>query len=224
MRNLLVICLVFFSLNAFSQKVTNVTGVAYTVSDTEMAATFLENTVDAKVGVSALIKGESLQRLYGLKDATLSLKVTPVHIGKELVQLLEFESSDEGEVIPADSRSNDLWFQHIAIVVKDMDQAYTKVRKQKVEHVSTGPQILPDYIPAAAGIAAFYFRDKDDHNLELIYFPKDKGNPKWKTQSNELFLGIDHTAIGIEDTDISMAFYKDVLGLKVAGNLSLIHI
>ena len=61
-------------------------------------------------------------------------------------------------------------------------------------------------------------RDKDEHNLELIYFPKDKGNPKWKKESSNPFLGIDHTAIGISDTDESLKFYRDVLKLRVAGN------
>src|SRR5262249_54584479 len=31
------------------------------------------------------------------------------------------------------------------------------------------------------------------------------------------FLGIDHTAIVISDTDASLRFYRDVLGLQVAG-------
>jgi len=31
-------------------------------------------------------------------------------------------------------------------------------------------------------------------------------------------LGIDHSAIGIEETEESLLFYQDVLGLKVAGN------
>jgi catechol 2,3-dioxygenase-like lactoylglutathione lyase family enzyme len=32
-----------------------------------------------------------------------------------------------------------------------------------------------------------------------------------------LFLGIDHTAIVVSDTDASLAFYRDALGLTVAG-------
>ncbi len=32
-----------------------------------------------------------------------------------------------------------------------------------------------------------------------------------------LFLGIDHTAIVVSDTDKSLAFYRDLLGLRVAG-------
>jgi catechol 2,3-dioxygenase-like lactoylglutathione lyase family enzyme len=33
----------------------------------------------------------------------------------------------------------------------------------------------------------------------------------------KLFLGIDHTAIVVSNTEVSLRFYQDVLGLKVAG-------
>ncbi len=83
--------------------------------------------------------------------------------------------------------------------------------------VSTGPQTLPPSIPAAAGIKAFYFRDPDQHNLEIIYFPPGKGDPRWQEKTDKLFLGIDHTAIGIASTDASLKFYRDLLGLRKAG-------
>src|SRR5262249_1836363 len=36
-------------------------------------------------------------------------------------------ASGAGRPVPADSRSNDLWFEHMAIVVSDMDAAYARV-------------------------------------------------------------------------------------------------
>ncbi len=77
---------------------------------------------------------------------------------------------------------------------------------------------LPETIPAAAGIKAFYLRDPDGHNLEVIFFPPDKGDPRWQAPTDDLFLGIDHTAIAVKDTDRGLSFYRDILGLKVAGN------
>jgi catechol 2,3-dioxygenase-like lactoylglutathione lyase family enzyme len=53
--------------------------------------------------------------------------------------------------------------------------------------------------------------------LELIQFPPDKGKPKWQEAGGRLFLGIDHTAIVVADTDASLRLYRDVLGLEVAG-------
>src|SRR5207244_11554715 len=99
----------------------------------------------------------------------------------------------------------------------DMDQALPKLRAIKVHLVSTAPQTLQPYIPAALGIKAFYFRDPDQHNLEIIDFPLGKGDPRWQQKKDKLFLGIDHTAIGISNTDASLKFYRDLLGLHKAG-------
>ena len=43
-----------------------------------------------------------------------------------------------GRPAPADSRSNDRWFQHVAIIVSDMDRAYARLRQFKVQQASTG--------------------------------------------------------------------------------------
>jgi catechol 2,3-dioxygenase-like lactoylglutathione lyase family enzyme len=124
-----------------------------------------------------------------------------------------------GRPVPIDSRSNDRWFQHVAIIVADMDKAYGHLRANKVRHVSTAPQTLPSYITAAAGIKAFYFKDPDDHVLEILSFPQDKGARKWHElkRSGRLFLGIDHTAIVVGDTETSLRYYRDTLGLTLAG-------
>ena len=122
-----------------------------------------------------------------------------------------------GKPIPIDSKSNDLWFQHIAIVVSDMAAAYRHLRKFKVQHVSTAPQTIPKWNKAAADIQAFYFQDPDRHNLEIIYFPPGTGNPKWQ-KSDRVFLGIDHTAIVVSNTRASLRFYRDFLGMKIAGS------
>lgn len=139
-----------------------------------------------------------------------------MRLGEEFIDLTEY-LTPRGRPIPVDSRSNDQWFQHIAIVVSDMDRAYQQLRANKVQHTSTGPQRIPDWNKAAAGIKAFYFKDPDGHNLELIYFPSGKGNPKWQQSNGRLFLGIDHTAITVSDTARSLDFYRDVLGMKLAG-------
>jgi len=49
------------------------------------------------------------------------------------------------------------------------------------------------------------------------FFPDRKGDPKWQRAGTNIFLGIDHTAIVVSDTDKSLAFYRDLLGLRVAG-------
>ena len=53
--------------------------------------------------------------------------------------------------------------------------------------------------------------------MEILQFPPDKGLEKWHRPSGKLFLGIDHTAIVVADTDASLKFYRDLLGMHVAG-------
>jgi catechol 2,3-dioxygenase-like lactoylglutathione lyase family enzyme len=74
---------------------------------------------------------------------------------------------------------------------------------------------LTAWNPVAGGIESFYFKDPDGHNLELIHFPTGKGDPKWQRQTTSLFLGIDRTAIVVDNTAISLAFYCDLLGMKL---------
>ena len=205
--------------NGRSQSVEAVTKVSITVSDLERSIDFYTSVLPFQKVKEYSLSGSATQRLFGIRDPQLSVKIALLSLGEEYIELMEFNTTKlEGRKIPNDSRSNDLWFQHIAIVVNDMDKAYEQLVKHQVPHVSTAPQTLPDYIPTAAGIAAFYFRDPDDHNLEIIYFPKGKGNPKWQNNKERIFLGIDHTAIGIENTKESLAFYEDLLHLRVAGN------
>src|ERR1043165_6263842 len=191
----------------------SVDGVGVTVSDMDRAVAFYSELAFQKVSDVEVV-GDAYEHLEGVFGARM--RIVQMQLGGEHIDLIQF-LAPPGRPIPADSRSNDLWFQHIAIVVRDMEAAFAKLRELKVQFVSTAPQTLPPSIPAAAGIKAFYFRDPDQHNLELIYFPPGKGDPRWQNKTDKLFLGIDHTAIGISNTDASLRFYRDLLGLRKAG-------
>src|SRR5246127_368155 len=139
-----------------------------------------------------------------------------MRLGDEFVELTEY-LAPKGRPIMAGARSNDRSFQHIAIIVSDMDKAYAWLRQNKVEHASSGPQRLPDWNKNASGIRAFYFKDQDGHPLEILEFPPDKGAEKWHRSSGKLFRGIDHTAIVVGDTEQSLRFYRDLLGMHIVG-------
>ena len=214
--------IILFAVSGFTQlkaqTITGITGVSFTVSNLDKALEFYTETLPFQKDTVFILKGENIQQLFNVSDTLLMVKVARLRLGDEQIELMEFQSEKiSGRQIPADSRSNDLWFQHIAIVVGDMAKAYQQLAENEVTHVSTSPQTLPAYLPAAAGISAFYFRDPDGHNLELIHFPAGKGDPKWQHGGDKLFLGIDHTAIGIEATKPSLEFYKNTLGLNIAG-------
>src|SRR5205809_6123051 len=190
-----------------------VKSVGMTVSDMDHSVTFYLALTFQKVSDIEVL-GEQYEHLEGVFGARM--RIVRMQLGNEYLDLTQY-LAPPGRPIPVDSRSNDLWFQHAAIVVRDMDQAFEKLRALKVQFVSTGPQTLPASLPAAAGIKAFYFRDPDQHNLEIIYFPLGKGDPRWQEKTDKLFLGIDHTAIGFSNTDASLKFYRDLLGLHKAG-------
>jgi catechol 2,3-dioxygenase-like lactoylglutathione lyase family enzyme len=191
-----------------------VAGVSITVGDLDKSVEFFTDVLDFDVESENEIAGDAVERLFAVFPARI--RTATMRLGDERVTLMQF-IAPEGRAFPADSRSMDYWFQHIAIVVRDMDEAYARLREHRVRHISSGPQTLPDWNPNAGGIKAFYFTDPDGHALELIWFPKGKGDPRWQQPTTRLFLGIDHTAIGVSDTPASLAFYRDLLGLRVAG-------
>ncbi|MFL5401984.1 MAG: VOC family protein [Gemmatimonadales bacterium] len=188
--------------------------VGLTVSDMDQSIQFYTQVLDFEKVSDAEVAGpayEILEDVFGAR-----LRVVRLRLGDEVLQLTEY-LAPRGRPVPLDSRSNDRWFQHVAIIVSDMDRAYARLRQFRVRPGSTAPQLLPRTIPNAAGIRAFYFRDPDGHFLEILQFPPDKGNPKWQRAGGRLFLGIDHTAIVVRQTRASLGFYRDALGLRVAG-------
>jgi catechol 2,3-dioxygenase-like lactoylglutathione lyase family enzyme len=195
-------------------KVQAVAMVGFTVSDMDRSVEFYTRVLDFEKVSDDEVRGPAYEELHGLFG--VRLRVVRLRLGDEFLQLSEY-LTPKGRPVPPDSRSNDRWFQHVAIIVGDMDRAYARLRRFRVQHASTAPQLLPKTIPAAAGIRAFYFRDPDGHPLEVLQFPPDKGDPRWHRRSDRLFLGIDHTAIVVRSTRASLAFYRDVLGFRVVG-------
>jgi len=213
-----LVLLLFVTSPASQAAVHEVSAIGLTVGDLEREVEFYTKVLPfEKVSESSLAPGaaDELFALSGTQTRSAELR-----LGDEHITLTE-HVTNKGRPIPTDSRSFDHWFQHIAIVVSDMDLAYERLRRAKVKHVSTAPQTLPAWNTDAGGIKAFYFRDPEDHVLEIIWFPPGKGDPRWQHAGSEiggpLFLGIDHTAIVIGDTDRSLGFYTNVLGLRVVG-------
>ena len=189
-----------------------VAAVGMTVSDMDRAVDFYSRVLTFEKISDVEVAGADYERLQGVFG--LRMRVVRMKLGDEVLELTEY-LAPRGRPIPPDSRSNDRWFQHVAIIVSDMDAAYRRLRQHKVEHASSGPQRLPDWNKNAGGIQAFYFKDPDGHPLEILQFPPGKGDPKWHRDTGRLFLGIDHTAIVVSDTEASLRFYRDLLGLKV---------
>jgi len=191
-----------------------VDSVGITVRDLDRAIAFYTDVLEFQLRAEWDIAGDDYEHLYGVFGARV--RVARLQLGAESIELMEFVTPRGGRAAPADSRSNDRWFQHVAIIVDDMDRAYARLSEHSVEHASSGPQRLPDWNVAAGGIEAFYFRDPDGNHLEVLEFPPGKGDLRWQSDER-LFLGLDHTAIVVARTDDSLRWYRDTLGMTVVG-------
>lgn len=202
---------------ARADNIMGVDAVGITVADMDKALEFYTEVLPFTVVADREVMGTEYERLFGVFG--LRTRIVRLALGDEHVELIDYIAK-EGRPIPVDSQSNDEWFQHIAIIVSDMERAYEHLRKHRVTHASPAPQRLPDWNPNAGGIEAFYFRDPDGNHLEILEFPSDKGDPRWHEAkaSGRLFLGIDHTAIVVHDTEAALRFYRDGLGMEVKGS------
>lgn len=190
--------------------ITELSAVASTVSDLEQAIAFYTQAL----GFTQIKEFTTQTGFSQLGRSHSPVQVAILQLGDERIELMQYLDVTSSP-IPPDSQSNDLWFQHMAIVVRDMDQAYAHLRQFSILPISSEPQTIPMDNPMAGGVRAYKFRDRDRHALELIWFPPDKGQEKWQQSSHDLFLGIDHTAISVADTDKSLDFYKALLGMTV---------
>jgi catechol 2,3-dioxygenase-like lactoylglutathione lyase family enzyme len=71
------------------------------------------------------VTGAAYEHLHGVFGLRLRL-------GDECIVLTEYVAL-KGHPAPVDARSNDHWFQHIAIMVSDMERAYQWLRQHKVD-------------------------------------------------------------------------------------------
>ena len=190
--------------------ITRIRQFALVVSALAEAETFFAAAFDAVV-VERGQADQATGSLLGLPDATIAR--TSLRIGDEEIALLAFDPP--GRPYPAGGTSTDLWFQHFAIIVSDMDAAYARLRSVgRFTPISVdGPVVLP---PASGSVSAFKFRDGEGHPLELLAFPPGAGPPAWERRRGDgLFLGIDHSAISVADTARSTAFFEQAFGLKL---------
>lgn len=204
--------------------------VSFSCRDAEHCAAFFCNQLGFR-RLDTIQPGVDYASLIGLPGA--QLKLVRLALGQERLELLEVQSLAPGQrpghPFPADSRSNDLWFQHICIVVSDLEQASAPLRAavaaDRLQPISSAPQRLPDWNKTAAGIEAFKLHSPEGHCLELLAFPADKGDARWhrpgpSTSADPagVFLGIDHSAIGISNSARSCRFYNELLGLRLGGD------
>lgn len=202
-------------------QVQRIRAIGLTVTSCERSVDFYTQALGFELVCDLTVEGQDYSDLEGLTEA--KIRIVTLRLGDELIELMEYLNI-KGKPIPSDSQSNDLWFQHLAIVVSDMDRAYAQVCSFPIEPISVAPQTILPGNEASGGVRAFKFKDPDGHDLELIWFPADKGQNKWHQDSvdaqrlvarHRLFLGIDHSAMAVSNTEQSLHFYRYLLGMQV---------
>ena len=171
-------------------------GLAVSTPDPQRLAPLMA-ALEARPLPCEALAGERLHRRFGLGDGHAVLH--PYQLGQERLELVTFPDRPPRPPLEP-GPSNALWFQHVAIVVSDLEQAADRLRPL-VTPISLAPQWLPN------GVGAWKFRNACGHAMELLCFPEGQGDRRWHGPQRPLFMGFDHTAIAVSDSDRSLAFY-----------------
>ncbi len=183
-----------------NRRVRRVRRIGLTVSDLGRLAEFYTQALGFEAE-PARPADPAYARLLG----AVSLQVQRLRLGAQEIELAAFASP--GASYPENSTAADLWFQHVAIVVADMDAAYARLEAHGATPISLdGPQRLP---PETGDVVAYKFRDPEGHPLELIQFPPGTGPAACRVPApGAVHLGLDHSAISVADVERSVAFYE----------------
>jgi catechol 2,3-dioxygenase-like lactoylglutathione lyase family enzyme len=187
-----------------------IAGFSLNTADAEGLAQFYERAFGCRRVAATRLSADECRNTLGIQAGAFRITL---HLGSEIIDLIQCDAP--GRPYPSSATSADLIFQHFAIVVADIAQAYRRLSAIKGwQPISTdGPERLP---AASGGVTAFKFRDPEGHPLELLAFPTGQVPAVWRMHDAEtICLGIDHTAISVADTIRSARFYER-LGFKVS--------
>jgi catechol 2,3-dioxygenase-like lactoylglutathione lyase family enzyme len=186
--------------------------VGVTVSDLRRAEAFYRDGLGFVRGSETVIGEPAWARLMGV-DSPITVCAVDMRLGAQEIELVAFDPP--GRPYPDTRAANDRWFQHVAIVVNDIEGVSARLERLSSRPISTGgPQLLP---ANTGGVTAFKFRDPDGHPLELLHFPPGVGDAAWHSGEGSGPLGYDHSAIVVEDLERSLCFYTGLLGFRVGG-------
>ena len=120
--------------------------IGFSTADADTSAAFFTEALGFRqLEAPLVVEGGPYASLIGLPGSRL--KLLRLAIGSEVLELSEVldpsPGARPGRAVPADSRSNDRWFQHICLVVKDMEAALVPLRPLlqggRITPISTAP-------------------------------------------------------------------------------------
>ncbi|MFC1861969.1 VOC family protein [Chloroflexota bacterium] len=165
-----------------------------TVSDLDRSIDFYQNLLHMKLERTYEQAGEDLEKATGFPGAHIKVAVLS-HEGR-LLKLIQYLFPERKKRFEA--RLCDIGASHLDIQVDDVQGAYEELHAKGVKFIS--PPVIPPWLPPTPErpeIKFAYMLDPDDIVLELHY----------RT--------IEHHSHAVSDLDRAVAFYRDILGLKV---------
>ena len=131
-----------------SGRVLRLLRISRMVSDLDQATAFYRDALDFRVTDRVIFGGDAWSELTGVASARGTSVM--MRLGEQSLELVAFEP--HCDPYPPHSDSADLWFQHVAIVVSDIDAAYSRLCEYSLDPISEGgPQRLP---PASGSVVA----------------------------------------------------------------------
>ena len=121
--------------------ITAVHAVGMTVLDVDRSIDFYSRVLPFEMLSDVELSGQEFNHYLGVPG--LRARLLRMKSGAEVLELTGYHTP-KGRPIPSDSKSNDEWFQHIAVIVSNMQAAHSRMREYNVKQVSAGPQLLPE--------------------------------------------------------------------------------
>ena len=155
--------------------------------------------------------GRAVRQPAGVSRRT-SIRVVRLKLGDEYLQLTQY-LSPRGRPAPADARSNDRWFQHVAIIVSDMDSAYARLRRFKVTAGVGRPAAPAEDDPERRRHPGVLLQGPRRPSARGAPVPAGQGRPQ-VARSRRIVSSSGSTTppSWSRDTGRSLAFYRDALG------------
>src|SRR5262249_18159261 len=107
-----------------AEVVSRVDSIGLTVSDMDHSVDFYSRVLDFNKISDKEVTGADYEHLEGVFGARA--RIVKMKLGDESIELTEYVAP-KGRPFPVDSRSNDRWFQHMAIIVSEMNAAYERL-------------------------------------------------------------------------------------------------
>lgn len=122
-----------------SVQVQSIRAIGLTVSDIDRSQYFYVNALGFEPVSDITLEGQDYSDLEGVPDA--KIRIATLRLGDELIALMQYLNV-KGKPIPKDSQSNDLWFQHLAIAVTDLDRAYEHLTPLPLNPFRRNPKLF----------------------------------------------------------------------------------